>query len=57
MGSFNQRLQVGDSLGDRMVNAFEESFEEGCSKVLMIGTDCYDITPAIISAHLGLDEE
>lgn len=48
--SFNQRLQVGDALGSRMSNAFEESFEEGCQKVVVIGTDCYEITSAIISS-------
>ena len=54
---FNQRLQMGDTLGARMSNALSESFEEGNDKVLIIGTDCYEITSEIISnAFKALDE-
>lgn len=56
--SYNQRLQVGDTLGVRMSNAFKESFDEGCDKVLIIGTDCYEITTEIISqAFKALDKQ
>ncbi len=46
---FNQRLQIGNSLGARMSNALKESFDEGNDKVLIIGTDCYEITSEVIS--------
>lgn len=46
---FDQRLQQGATLGVRMSNAFNEAFEEGTNKVIIIGTDCYDISSTIIA--------
>ena len=42
--SFQHRLQVGDDLGERMLNAFQEVFSFGYSKVVIIGSDLYDLT-------------
>ncbi len=54
---FNQRLQSGNSLGARMSNALKESFDEENDKVLIIGTDCYEITSEVISnAFRALDD-
>ena len=36
--------QKGDTLGDRMSNAFETCFDSGYNKALVIGTDCPDLT-------------
>lgn len=42
------RPQCQGDLGQRMENAFEESFARGYSKVVIMGTDCPSITSAII---------
>lgn len=46
--SFHKELQIGTSLGERMQNAFKLLFEKGYNKVMIIGSDCYDITNQII---------
>lgn len=38
---------TGD-LGDRMRRAFETAFAEGVAQVVIIGTDCPDLSPAIV---------
>lgn len=54
---FYKDEQVGEGLGERMKNAFENSFEEGASKVVCIGSDCYDLTTEIIEqAFKQLDD-
>ncbi|AFL85260.1 hypothetical protein Belba_2717 [Belliella baltica DSM 15883] len=42
------RVQNGADLGSRMKNAFEEVFNEGYEKAVIIGTDCPEITVSII---------
>ena len=47
--SYEKQLQVGRSdgpqdLGERMLNAFEEQFERGSDRVVIIGSDCLSIT-------------
>ncbi len=41
--------QHGEGLGERMRNAFFAAFEAGNSPVIIIGTDCFELTSAIIS--------
>jgi rSAM/selenodomain-associated transferase 1 len=41
---FQKHQQVGDDLGFRMLNAFKNSFEAGYEKVMIIGSDLYDLT-------------
>lgn len=43
-------LQHGDDLGARMAAAFDGAFSEGFRKVVLIGTDCPQLTAAILSA-------
>lgn len=45
---FKKKLQRGDDLGKRMSNAFKEGFRDGSESVVIIGSDCPDITPQII---------
>ena len=45
--------QVGNSLGERMANAVEQCIDSSRGKVVVIGTDCPDITPTIISEAFG----
>ncbi|NQY06003.1 MAG: glycosyltransferase [Flavobacteriaceae bacterium] len=45
---FSKHQQIGNDLGIRMKNAFQNSFDSGYSKVLIIGSDLYDLNPAHI---------
>lgn len=40
-------LQVGDNLGQRMASAFHASFQDGDDRVVIIGTDCPELTPEV----------
>jgi uncharacterized protein len=40
---YQKRLQFGQDLGTRMKNAFVEGFEEGYVRIVIIGTDLYDL--------------
>ena len=40
---YQKKKQVGDDLGQRMFNAFQDGFEEGYKKIVIIGSDMYDI--------------
>ena len=40
---FQVEVQSGANLGDRMLNAFRNLFENGYSNVVIIGTDCADL--------------
>jgi rSAM/selenodomain-associated transferase 1 len=41
-------VQTGDDLGERMKNAFATAFVEGFEKVVIIGSDC----PQLTSMHI-----
>ncbi len=45
---FEKHLQTGHDLGERMFNAFETAFEAGATHVVIVGSDC----PELTSAHL-----
>lgn len=42
---FEYNVQTGSSLGERMQNAFQYAFDKGYSRVTIIGSDCYELTP------------
>jgi rSAM/selenodomain-associated transferase 1 len=46
--NFEKKLQEGESLGNRMIVAFFELFQLGYSKVVIIGSDCPELTSFII---------
>lgn len=55
---FNKHIQEGEDLGDRMSNAFEKIFALGAEKAVIVGSDCPEITTAIInSAFTTLKEK
>ena len=55
---FLEAIQNGDDLGSRMMNAFKTAFAEGFKKVVIIGTDCIELTTAGIQiAFQRLDEK
>ncbi len=41
-------LQIGKDLGERMKNAVDATFEKGYEKIVIIGTDCPELTGGII---------
>jgi len=46
---FPKFLQKGKNLGERMDRAFGEAFAQGYEKVVIIGSDCYELTSEIIT--------
>jgi uncharacterized protein len=47
--NFIQKVQQGDELGERMLHAFEFAFAQGYTKVLIIGSDCLDLSQDILN--------
>jgi uncharacterized protein len=47
---YKKMLQSGAGLGEKMKNAFSDLFDQGYDKVLIIGTDCPELSPGIINA-------
>lgn len=45
---FEKQLQSGNDLGERMQNAFNYGFEQGNKEIAIIGTDCLELSSAII---------
>lgn len=45
---FMQHLQQGNDLGERMSNAFSSSFDKGYKRVIIIGSDCFELSDTII---------
>ncbi|WNW01353.1 TIGR04282 family arsenosugar biosynthesis glycosyltransferase [Tenacibaculum sp. HL-MS23] len=42
---FKKHQQEGEDLGIRMLNAFKDGFEAGYEKIMIVGSDLYDLTP------------
>ncbi len=52
-----KRQQFGEDLGARMSNAFKELFDQGFKRVMIIGSDCYQLqTPVIQQAINALND-
>jgi uncharacterized protein len=47
-GSFQSDIQKGNDLGERMSHAFEKVFQQGYHQVVMIGTDCPDLSAPML---------
>jgi rSAM/selenodomain-associated transferase 1 len=45
---YKKELQYGNDLGKRMKNAFEILFQRGYKEIVIIGSDCYELTEEII---------
>lgn len=41
---YNKKIQVGKDLGERMANAFLDGFSNGFDKIIIIGSDMYDLS-------------
>jgi rSAM/selenodomain-associated transferase 1 len=46
---YNKKLQQGNSLGDRMKDAFDLLFKKGFGKAIIIGSDCFELTPEVLN--------
>ncbi len=46
--SFPYKKQAGGNLGNRMAHAFNDAFQKGSQRVIIIGTDC----PELLTDHL-----
>ena len=46
--NFTALMQEGDDLGERMLHAIKSGFGYGYHHVVLIGTDCYELKPAIL---------
>lgn len=40
---YQKKIQVGKGLGSKMKNAFKSSFTTGYEKIVIIGTDCFEL--------------
>ncbi len=48
VSQFNKMAQEGKTLGDRMFHSFSTIFNRGYKRVVVIGSDCLELTPDII---------
>jgi uncharacterized protein len=54
---FRKQVQSGSNLGERMLRAFQEGFNEGYNRICIIGSDCFELTSEIIlNAFKKLEE-
>ncbi len=57
INTFDKKLQKGLDLGERMSNAFKNGFEKGYQKIIIIGSDMYDLSQEDIeNAFLKLSD-
>ena len=53
-----KKNQEGKDLGQRMLHAFDTLFQQGYQKIIIIGTDCFELSSFILlDAFTGLDEK
>lgn len=55
-GDFEVAVQKGNSLGEKMSIAFDEAFDS-YNKVVLIGSDCYELTTKVIQHAFAQLEE
>ncbi len=54
---YEKHIQSGDGLGDKMYNAIKHSFAEWAGKVVLIGSDCFELNSGIIEEAFKALEE
>ena len=54
---YEKHIQKGDGLGDKMYNAIKHSFGEWAGKVVLIGSDCFELNSGIIEEAFKALEE
>lgn len=54
---YSKHLQEGSELGERMYNAFKSGFQKGYKKIILIGSDIYDLNSETIEqAFIALED-
>lgn len=54
---YSKNIQKGNDLGERMANAIKNSLGNWASKIVLIGSDCYELNSGIIEkAFIMLDK-
>ena len=54
---YQKKLQIGNDLGEKMLNAFQEGFHSDFEKIIIIGSDMYHLSQTDLEeAFLRLDE-
>lgn len=48
VSGYIKKVQEGEDLGERMFNAFKDLFYLGFEKIIVIGSDCFDLKTEII---------
>ena len=51
---YKKKLQSGQDLGEKMLHAFEEGFQNGYQHICIIGTDCFELDSMIIKESFDL---
>lgn len=54
---YEKKLQRGKDLGARMKGAFQEAFASGSGRVVIIGSDCAELSPRILRQAFQVLEE
>lgn len=55
---FKRHVQRGETLGDRMIDAFQRGFDSKFKKVVLIGSDCYSLNEKHLEkAFKALDKD
>lgn len=56
-GEFKKLLQKGEDLGEKMSNAFINAFKMGYKRVVIIGSDCFELNEGILNNAFKILEE
>jgi rSAM/selenodomain-associated transferase 1 len=51
---YGKELQEGEKLGERIRNAFKYAFNQDNKEVVIIGTDCFQLSSAVVSEAFSL---
>jgi rSAM/selenodomain-associated transferase 1 len=53
---YTKRKQRGNDLGERMLNAFKELFDQGFTRIIIIGSDCLQLNTDTLERAVALLE-
>lgn len=56
-GFFSKKQQKGNDLGERMQTAFEKGFQDGYEHIIIVGSDLYDLSTAVIEQAFSALEQ
>lgn len=53
---YTKRKQRGNDLGERMLNVFKELFDQGFTRIIIIGSDCLQLNTDTLERAVALLE-